>query len=137
MHDLLATVARRALWLLAVAYLCLAAPLDLAMSLTGLISGPTPVAPLGLLLITGRIVTVAIGLVLGRRLAQHAGGTRPFALAWAAADLGTLAAVLASGLLPSSRAPGDAALVWAGSAVAALVVIADSVWSSREARRSV
>jgi hypothetical protein len=137
MRDLLATLARRALWLLALAYLWLAAPLDLAVSLTGLVSGPAVIGPHGALLIAARIAVVAVGLVLGRRLAQGTAGTRPFALAWAAGDLGTLAAVLATRVLPSSRAPGDAPIVWAGSLVAALVVVGASAWTAPRQRPTV
>jgi hypothetical protein len=77
-------------------------------------------------LIALRVLVTAGGLVLGRRLVSGATGVRPAALGWAAADLGTLALVLTSGLLPSNRAPGDAPIVWAVYAMAALVVIAAS-----------
>lgn len=136
MRDLLATVARHALWSFAVAYLCLAAPLDLAVSLTRLIGGPAVPGAAGAVSIAARVVVVAIGLVLGRRLAHRADDTRAFALAWAAGDLGTLAVILATGVLPSSRVPGDGPIVWAGSALATLAVIAASLWSAPRGRPS-
>lgn len=74
-------------------------------------------------LIVLRLLVTAAGLMIGRRVATGAGDVRRAALAWAAADLATLALVLASGRVPSSRAPGDAPIVWCVYAVAALVVV--------------
>jgi hypothetical protein len=109
----------------AIAWLIVIAPIELASTLAGLLArpvrGPGAVA---VAMIALRILVTAGGLVLGQRVAQRSGGTRAVALAWAVADLGTLALVLASGRLPSNRAPGDAPLVWGIYAVAALIVIA-------------
>ena len=91
MRDLLATVARPALWSFAVAYLCLAAPLDLAVSLTRLIGGPAVPGAARAVSIAARVVDVAIGL---------------------------------------------GPIVWAGSALATLAVIAASLWSAPRGRPS-
>ncbi len=110
------------LWLLVIA------PIGLATTLAGLVSGAQdPVGPIGLALVGLRVLVTALGMMLGRRLARGPGYTvtsaTTVALAWAIADLGTLASVLASDTLPSNRAPGDAPLVWLAHAVAAVVVI--------------
>lgn len=111
--------------MLALAWLLVIAPLELAASLASLLS--RPVESLGLtaaVLVAARVLVIAAGLVLGRRLAQRASGLRGFAVRWAAADLGTLAIALATAAVPSSRAPGDAPIVWMGYALAAIVVVA-------------
>lgn len=103
------------------------APVELATTLTALLAGPGPppgVAGSGLVLC--RVLVAAAGLMLGQRLLRHDGETRGFARAWACADLGTLAIVLASGALPTTRRPGDAPLVWLVYAAAALVVVVAS-----------
>jgi hypothetical protein len=116
---------RLALRLVAIAWLLAAAPIELATALAGLVrAGATPVGAAGLALVGSRILVVAAGLVLGRQLLQHQPGTRSLAWGWAAADLATLAVVLASARLPSNRAPGDAPLVWVAYAIAAGIVIA-------------
>lgn len=103
------------------------APVELATTLTALLTGPAA-APgiVVLLLVVCRILVVAAGLMLGRRLLRADEETRVFARAWACADLGTLAIVLASGGLPTNRRPGDAPLVWLLYAAAALVVVVAS-----------
>ena len=124
MRDVL-TAGRAVLRVVALAWLLVAAPLELATSLAGLVSR-SPVH-LGLPahgLIASRVLVVALGLVLGRQIARRATGLRPFARRWAVADLGTLAIALASDAVPSSRAPGDALLVWGTYALAALLVVA-------------
>ena len=97
------------------AWLMVLAPAELAATLARLIAAPAGELGLGAAtLIALRVLVTAGGLMLGRRLASGATGIRPAALAWAVADLGTLALVLTSGRLPSNRAPGDAPIVWAG-----------------------
>ncbi len=107
----------------AVAWLLVIAPIELATTLAGLLSGPADLAMAGIALILSRVLTTAGGLMLGRHLLQRGVGARPWALTWAAADLGTLGLVLASAQLPSNRAPGDAWIVWLAYAAAAAVVI--------------
>lgn len=104
------------------------------MSLARLISSPVTLGLPATVLVGARLVVVALGLILGRRLAQHTDGTTRVAVAWALADLVTLAVVLATGVLPSSRAPGDAPIAWAGSAAATLLVVAASALADRLAR---
>lgn len=109
----------------ALAWLLAGAPIELATALAGLLR-PGAVPSLGagaLVLIVSRILVVTTGLVLGRQLLQRQAGLRPLAWRWAAADLATLAIVLASARLPSNRAPGDAPLVWLAYATAAAFVI--------------
>jgi hypothetical protein len=111
--------------IVAIAWLIVIAPVELASTLAGLVARPVPrPGAVAVAMIALRILVTAGGLVLGQRLAQRSGGTRAVALAWAVADLGTLALVLASGGLPSNRAPGDGPLVWGIYAVAALIVVA-------------
>jgi hypothetical protein len=112
----------------ALAWLLVIAPVDVATMLAGLVSGTQdPIGLIGLALVSLRVLVAALGLMLGRRLARGSGypGTSAttMALAWALSDLVTLASVLASGGLPSNRAPGDAQLVWLAHAVAAVVVV--------------
>jgi hypothetical protein len=109
----------------ALAWLLAVAPLELATAMTGLLraSAPPPGA-LALALIGSRVLVVATGLVLGQRLLQRQRGLQWLARGWAAADLATLAFVLASAPLPSNRVPGDAPLIWMAYAAAAAVVIA-------------
>jgi len=109
----------------AVAWLMVIAPIELATTLAALLSGPlASPGPVGIALTLLRVLTTAGGLMLGRHLLHRGGGARRWAVAWAAADLGTLGLVLASAQLPSNRAPGDAWLVWLAYAAAAAVVIA-------------
>ena len=122
----------------AVAWLLVLAPAELAAALVRLISMPPggPGLPAATL-IALRVLVTAGGLMLGRRLASGTDGTRLAALTWAAADLGTLCLVLASGALPHSRAPGDAPIVWGVYAMAAVVVVvaaASAPSPGREAR---
>lgn len=109
----------------ACAWLLVLAPAELATTLARLISGP-PSHPgaVGAVLITVRVLVTAGGLMIGRQIAAGTDGVRRAALAWAAADLATLALVLASARLPSNRVPGEGPLVWGVYAFAALVVIA-------------
>jgi len=102
------------------------APIELATTLAGLLSraGAFPGA-IGIALVVMRVLVTATGLMVGRHLAQDK-PARPLALAWAAADVGTLALVLTSAALPSNRAPGDGPVVWIAYAAAALVVVAAS-----------
>jgi hypothetical protein len=109
----------------ACAWLLVLAPAELATTLARLISGPAgQLGAVAAALITLRLLVTAAGLMIGRRVAAGTDGMRRAALVWAAADLATLALVLASARLPSNRAPGDAALVWSVYALAALVVVA-------------
>lgn len=118
--------------LLAVVWLIVAAPLELASALASLLSGPSPrVGVAAGLLVAARVAVTAAGLMLGRRLLQRNTDARGLALAWAVADLGTLGIVLASGAWPSNRMPGDEPLAWLGYAVAAAVVL---VAASRQGR---
>lgn len=122
--------------LAALAWLLVLAPVELATTLTALLTGPGAapgVAVLGLVLC--RVLIVAAGLMLGQRLLRRDEETRGFACAWASADLGTLAIVLASGGLPTSRRPGDAPLVWLVYAAGALLVVVAS--SARPAAKPV
>lgn len=102
------------------------APLELATTLTGLVTGPSSrVDAAAVVLILSRVVVAAVGLLVGRRLIQPDAATRGLAPRWALADLVTLAILLATGVLPSNRLPGTAPLVWAGYALLdGLVVIA-------------
>ncbi len=107
-----------AVWLIAIA------PLELASSLAGLVSRPdAALGAAGIALVAGRILAASLGLILGRQLLVRAQHTRPLALSWAALDLVTLTLALATRLLPSSRMPGDAPVVWVVYAVAALAVV--------------
>jgi len=108
---------------IAIAWLCAAAPLELASALAALIGRPTSVGATGSVLILARVAVVAGGLVLGRGLLQRTPGLRRPAVLWAVADLGTLALVLATRVLPSNRAPGDGLIVWAAYAAAAVIVV--------------
>ncbi len=109
---------------MALGWLLIVAPVELASTLAARLSGPMPAIGLaGAALVLLRILTVAAGLMLGRHLAQGDVDVRRLALAWACADLGTLALVLASTRLPSNRPPGDAPFVWGVYALAALVVV--------------
>lgn len=108
----------------ALAWLLVIAPVELASTLAASLSGPGPVPGVaGIGLVLCRVLVAAGGLMLGQRLLRHDEETRGFACAWAGADLGTLAIVLASGGLPTSRRPGDAPLVWLVYAAAALLVV--------------
>jgi hypothetical protein len=125
MRDVLASAGAAALRVAALAWLLVAAPLELASALASLVSRSS--AELGVIacaLVVARVIVVALGLVLGRQIAQRATGLRPFAWRWAAADLGTLALALASTALPSSRMPGESPVVWAAYAIFAVVVVA-------------
>jgi hypothetical protein len=125
MRDVLASAGAPALRVAALGWLLVAAPLELASALAGLVSRPS--GELGVVayaLVGARVLVVALGLVLGRQIAQRTTGLRPFAWRWAAADLGTLALALASSALPSSRLPGESPVVWAAYAAAAIVVVA-------------
>ena len=118
-------------------WLLVLAPIELATTMAGLISAPA--SPLGLVaatLLAMRVLVTAGGLMLGRRIAAAAPDIRPVALLWAAADLGTLALVLASGTLPSNRMPGDAPIVWMVYAFAAVVVITAASPSPQPGRKS-
>lgn len=109
---------------MALGWLLIVAPVELASTLAARLSGPMPAIGLaGAALILVRVLTVAAGLMLGRQLAQADADVRRLAMAWACADLGTLALVLTSTRLPSNRPPGDAPFVWALYALAALVVV--------------
>ena len=105
------------------------APIELATTLAGQLSRPD-VFPgaMGTGLIAMRVLVTAIGLVVGRHLSQGNPAARTLALAWAVADVGTLALVLTSTALPSNRVPGDGPFVWLAYATAALVVVAASRW---------
>jgi len=61
--------------------------------------------------------------VLGRRLAARETDLVPAAILWAAIDLATLALVLATDVVPNSRPPGWAPVVWAGAAALATAVV--------------
>lgn len=127
----MASVPRRALVVLRVAalgWLLLLAPLELATTLATLASRPVMPAVPGLALVASRVAAVATGLVLGRHLFQRHPASRSLAMAWAAADLGTLAVVLATRALPTNRLPGDAPWVWLTYAAAAAVVLAVATW---------
>ncbi|WP_110171974.1 hypothetical protein [Luteitalea pratensis] len=127
MRNLLGRQWRPIARIAAVAWLLVLAPAELAATLARLISAPAGEPGFGpATLIALRVLVTAGGLMLGRRLVSGATGMRPAALAWAVADLGTLVLVLTSGRVPSNRAPGDAPIVWAVYAMAALVVIAAS-----------
>ena len=117
--------------LLAIVWLCAVAPLELASALSALIGSPARRSAVDVAVIAMRIAVVAGGLVLGRGIVQRADGLRRAALLWAAADLGTLALVLASRTLPSSRAPGDAIVVWGAYLVAATLVVLAAPGPSR------
>jgi len=127
------TIARTA----AVAWLLVLAPIELATALARLMSAPAH-APgiVAATLVALRVLVTAGGLMIGRQLAAGTPGVRPAAVAWAAADLGTLALVLASGSLPSNRMPGDAPIVWMVYAFAAVVVITAASPSPQPGRKS-
>lgn len=117
-------VLRLALRLAAAAWLLALAPLELASTLTRLTTRPTDgLGWQAIALLAARILVVVVGIVLGRQLWQRSTSLQRPALIWAAADLGTLALVLASGALPTNRAPGDGLVAWLGYAGAALLVI--------------
>jgi hypothetical protein len=121
----------------AVAWLMLLAPAELATTLARLTSSAT--VPPGLVaaaLVGVRVLVTAGGFMLGRQLASRTPGVRTAALAWAAADLGTLAVALASARLPTSRAPGDGPIVWGVYAFAALVVVVAASPSPQPERTS-
>jgi hypothetical protein len=123
MRDLLRSVLANLGRAAALAWLLIIAPLELATSLAALIArSPAAIGAFGLALVAARVLVVASGLMLGRHLAQRTPGLRPFAAGWAAADLGTLALAFTIDALPSNRVPGDAPLVWASYAAAALLV---------------
>ena len=115
----------RVVRLAAIAWLLLLAPLELASTLSGWLARmPGPSAWSAVVLIALRLLVTAVGVTIGRGLLRHdVGDVRGWAVVWAAADLGTLAVVLASGALPSNLMPGDAPMVWLAYAVAALVVL--------------
>ena len=119
---------RYGLRLAALLWLLVLAPIALATTLAGLVSGTQdPLGLTGLAHLGARVLVTALGMMLARRLAWGPGdgvtSATTTAVAWASADLGTLATVLASGFLPSNRAPGDAPLVWLAHAAAGVVVI--------------
>ena len=136
MADLREAPWRPVLRVVALAWLLVIAPVELATTLATLITGPRAMpgaAVVGLVLV--RVLVVTAGLVLGRHLLRPDEDTRVFARVWACADLGTLAVVLASDSLPTNRRPGDAPLVWLVYAAAALaVVVASSPSASGRAR---
>ena len=120
--------------LAAVLWLLVVSPLDLATGLARLLSRPGPLPPLAIALVLLRLLVAALGLVLGQRLVQRASGLLAFAWRWAAADLGTLAAVLATGALPTSRPPGTGPIVWVVYAGLALLVVAAARVSAARSR---
>ena len=126
MSEVLGGRAARLVWLIAWLWVCVIAPLELATTLTGWLAGPTRgLGAAGVVLITARILVVAVGLIVGRQLPQPQLSTRGLALRWACADLVTLAIILATEALPSNRFPGMAPFVWVGYAVLdSLVVLA-------------
>lgn len=104
-------------WLLAVA------PFELASALATLASGPwTPLTPSGAAIIAIRVAVTAAGLVLGRAVLARRADVMAFAVAWAVADLASLAVVLATRLVPTNRAPGTGVTVWLVYLAAAAVV---------------
>lgn len=110
--------------LVALVWVCGVAPLELATTLTSLLAKPTGTigaAGIGLVLVRGLIV--AVGLIVGRQLAQRATDARPLAVRWALGDLVTLALVMATDVLPSSRLPGSGPFVWAAYAGLDLLVV--------------
>lgn len=110
----------------ALAWVWVVAPLELATALTSMRSTPLDLPGVtGLVLMASRGLTVAVGLILGRQLAARDSEVRQSAVRWALLDLGTLALVLASDVLPSNRLPGTGPLVWLGYAILdGLVVLA-------------
>jgi hypothetical protein len=141
MADLREAPWRPVLRVVALAWLLVIAPVELATALATLITGPRAMPGAAVVsLVVCRVVVVTAGLMLGRHLLRPDEDTRLFARVWACADLGTLAAVLASDGLPTNRRPGDAPLVWLVYAAAALaVVVASSLSPSGggRARRTV
>lgn len=120
MADLL----RHSLRLAASAWLLLIAPLELASTLTRLLSrlgDGIGLVAIGLVVV--RVLVVVVGILVGRLLWQRSAHVLRPALVWAVADLGTLAMALASHALPSNRAPGDGLVAFAGYAGAALIVV--------------
>ncbi|MGI8673590.1 MAG: hypothetical protein ACR2LU_13405 [Luteitalea sp.] len=118
----------------ALLWLLVLAPLDLSVILVRLLSAVTPWRLPAVALISGRVAAVALGMVLGRRLAARETGLGSVAVLWAAVDLATLALVLATDVVPTSRSPGWAPVVWATAAgLAALVVLAAWLSAARPA----
>ena len=102
----------------------MAAPLELATALTGLATGPAgSIGGFGLALAFARGLAVAVGLIVGRQIMQRADTAASLARTWAVADLGTLALVLATDVLPSNRLPGTGLLVFGLYATLAIVVL--------------
>lgn len=109
----------------ALSWLFVLAPIEMATTLARLTSmGPTSIGTTGVALVVARALVVTAGVVLGRQLWQRESGARPLAVAWATGDLVTLAIVLASSALPTSRPPGAAPLVWLAYAAMAGMVVA-------------
>lgn len=109
----------------ALSWLFVLAPIELATTLARLMStGSTSIGMIGGVLVVARVLVVTAGLVLGRQLWQREPGARLLAIAWAIGDLVTLAIVLASSALPTSRPPGAAPLVWLAYAAMAGIVVA-------------
>jgi hypothetical protein len=131
MGDLLRLVLRA----VATAWLVAIAPRELASTLTRLV--PRLVDGVGWMasgLIAARMLVVVLGIVVGRQLWHRSAHVLRPVLVWAAADLGTLALVLASRALPSNRAPGDGLVAWLGYAGAALLVIVAAQMTQDAAR---
>lgn len=111
------------------------APLELASTLTRLLARvPDGLGAAALGLVAARVLVVVVGILVGRQLWHRSAHVLRPALVWAAADLVTLALVLASGALPNSRAPGDGLVAWFGYAGAALVVIVAAQMTQDDAR---
>lgn len=109
----------------ALSWLFVLAPIEMATTLARLTSmGLTSVGTTGVALVVARALVVTAGVVLGRQLWQRESGARPLAIAWAVGDLVTLAIVLASSALPTSRPPGAAPMVWLAYAAMAGIVLA-------------
>lgn len=119
----------------ATGWLVALAPLELATTLTrlmGRLGDGLGGAAIGLVAL--RVIVVVVGILVGRHLWQWSAHVLRPALVWAVADLGTLALVLASGVLPGNRAPGDGPIAWLGYAGAALVVIVAAQMTQDAAR---
>lgn len=99
-------------------------PLDLAATLARLVAaGGTMLGVPAILLILSRVLSVTVGIALGRRLAQRDEHLLALGGWWALADLATLAFVLATDHVPANLAPGLGPFIWLAHASAAFLVL--------------
>ena len=126
-----ARATRAAVRAIALAWLLVVEPLDLASTVSRLLPRLLDQPGPGLLALTAaRACVAALGVAVGLTILRSAPGTRSLATAWVVLEVVTLALVWTTNMIPTNRPPGLLA-----PTIAVYLALAGLVWTTTHRSR--